>query len=193
MTGDCVGVDIAKAGRLLQQKPAFGGNIVSVIMGSTTPQLATVRPRMYEPLDPREGAEVEVKELKLGTTAAPRMRLVERRTGGGGIALDEADVVLCGGGGVDLSAFERDAIAIGGSARSSAPRQRKIGLLGRPVAPLLYVGVGVEDEPEHWAGAVKSRVIVSVGKDAPAEADVSVSGDFREILPTLLDSTPAAR
>jgi electron transfer flavoprotein alpha/beta subunit len=193
MTGDCVGVDIAKAGRLLQQKPAFGGNIVSVIMGSTTPQLATVRPRMYEPLEPREGAEAEVKELKLGTTAAPRMRLVDRRTGDGGIAIDEADIVLCGGEGVDLSAFARDGVAIGGSARSAAPRQRKIGLLGRPVAPLLYVGVGVEDEPEHWAGAVKSRVIVAVGKDAPAEADVSVSGDFREILPTLLDSIPATR
>jgi electron transfer flavoprotein alpha subunit len=193
MTGDCVGVDIAKAGRLLQQKPAFGGNIVSVIMGRTTPQLATVRPRMYEPLEPREGAEAEVKELKLGATVAPRIRLVERRTGDDGIALDEADVVLCGGEGVDLTGFERDGVAIGGSARSATPRQRKIGLLGRPVAPLLYVGVGVENEPEHWAGAVKSRVIVSVGKDAPAEADVSISGDFREILPILLDSTPATR
>ena len=52
MTADCVGVDIAKAGRLLQQKPAYGGNIVSVILGATTPQLATVLPRMYEPLEP---------------------------------------------------------------------------------------------------------------------------------------------
>src|SRR5207248_9708371 len=55
MTGDCVGVDIAKAGRLLQQKPAYGGNIVSVSMGSSTPQPATARPRMYEPLVPRQG------------------------------------------------------------------------------------------------------------------------------------------
>jgi electron transfer flavoprotein alpha subunit len=191
MTGDCVGVDVAKAGRLLQQKPAFGGNIVSVIMGSTTPQLATVRPRMYEPLEPRDGAEVEVKELTLRGNAAPRMRLIERRTDNSGIALDEADVVLCAGEGVDLSGFQRDGVAVGGSERSAAPRQQKIGLLGRPVAPLLYVGVGVEDEPEHWAGAVKSRVIVSVGDVAPAEADVSISGDFREILPIVLDSIPA--
>src|SRR5207248_4297370 len=54
MTGDCVGLGIDRAGRLIQTKPAYGGNIVSVIMGSTTPQLATVRPRMFEPLEPRD-------------------------------------------------------------------------------------------------------------------------------------------
>jgi electron transfer flavoprotein alpha subunit len=43
MTGDCVGLGIDRAGRLIQTKPAYGGNIVSVIMGATTPQLATVR------------------------------------------------------------------------------------------------------------------------------------------------------
>jgi electron transfer flavoprotein alpha subunit len=61
------------------------------------------------------------------------------------------------------------------------------------VAPRLYVAVGVEDEPEHWAGAVKAAVIVAVGDDAPAEADVSVSGDFREIVPVVLDSVRAPR
>ena len=193
MTGDCVGVDIAKAGRLLQQKPAFGGNIVSVIMGATTPQLATVRPRMYEPLQPRDGNEVEVRELTLGQGREPRLRLIERRKAEGGIALDEADVVLCAGPGVDLSGFEQDGVAIGGSERSDAPSHRKIGLHGRPVAPRLYVAVGVEDEPEHWAGAVKAAVIVAVGDDAPAEADVSVSGDFREIVPVVLDSVRAPR
>ncbi|TML25490.1 MAG: hypothetical protein E6G32_00355, partial [Actinobacteria bacterium] len=50
MTGDCVGLGIDRAGRLIQTKPAYGGNIVSVIMGRTTPQLATVRARMFEPL-----------------------------------------------------------------------------------------------------------------------------------------------
>ena len=54
MTGDCVGLGIDRAGRLIQTKPAYGGNIVSVIMGATTPQLATVRPRMFEPLEPRD-------------------------------------------------------------------------------------------------------------------------------------------
>ena len=49
MTGDCVDLGIDKAGRLIQYKPAYGGNIVSVIMGATTPQLATVRPGCSRP------------------------------------------------------------------------------------------------------------------------------------------------
>src|SRR5262249_60723783 len=76
MTADCVGVDIAKAGRLLQQKPAYGGNIVSVIMGATTPQMATVLPRMYEPLQPRD-FETEGQRIELGTPPQPKSPALE--------------------------------------------------------------------------------------------------------------------
>jgi len=192
MTGDCVAVDITKAGRLLQQKPAFGGNIVSVIMGSTTPQLATVRPRMYEPLEPRDDAVADVRQLELRHQDAPRLRIVERRASEDAGALDRADVVVCAGPGVDVAELEALAAphnaVVGGSQRSSVPRGRKISLLGRPVAPRLYVAVEVEDEPEHWAGCVKAGVIVSIGDSAPEAADVSVAADPRDALPTLLDA-----
>ena len=192
MTGDCVAVDIAKAGRLLQRKPAFGGNIVSVIMGRTTPQLATVRPRMYEPLHPRDSATPEVRTVDLGNPRVPRLRLVGRRVSEKAGELDEADVVVCAGPGVDLAALEeiaaRDGVAVGGSHGSAAPRSRRIGLLGRPVAPRLYVAVEVEDEPEHWAGSVKAGVIVSIGESVPETADVCVAGDWRESLPIVLDA-----
>jgi electron transfer flavoprotein alpha subunit len=65
MTADCVDLGIDRAGRLVQHKPAYGGNIVSVIMGATTPQLATVRPRMFEPLQPRD-AGAEIRQIDLG-------------------------------------------------------------------------------------------------------------------------------
>src|SRR5207247_3125427 len=77
MTGDCVGLGIDRAGRLIQTKPAYGGAIVSVIMGSTTPQLATVRSRMFEPLEPRDDAAPEVRRLALEPLPEPRVRLVE--------------------------------------------------------------------------------------------------------------------
>lgn len=192
MTGDCVAVDIAKAGRLLQQKPAFGGNIVSVIMGSTTPQLATVRPRMYEPLDPRDDATPELRKVELGNPPVPRLKLAERRAGVDAGALDEADVVVCAGQGVDLGELEQVAAphgaAVGAAHGSAAPRIRQIGLLGRPVAPRLYLAVEVMDEPEHWAGSVKAGVIVSLGASVPEVADVSVAADWQEAVPMLLDA-----
>jgi electron transfer flavoprotein alpha subunit len=197
MTGDCVGVDIVKAGRLLQQKPAFGGNIVSVIMGATTPQLATVRPRMYEPLEPRADGQAEVRELVVGQMPASRLQLVERRGSDGGAALDEADIVVCAGPDVDITDLEgvaaREGVAVGGSQRSALPRRRKVGLLGRPVAPRLYIAVEVEDEPEHWAGSVKAGVVVSIGDAVPEAADISVGGEWIDLLPVLLDAAAGKR
>src|SRR5204862_4427128 len=77
MTGDCVGLGIDRGGRLIQFKPAYGGNIVSVIMGSTTPQLATVRPRMFEPLEPRE-VEPAIERFDPGDWPEPRLSQTNR-------------------------------------------------------------------------------------------------------------------
>jgi len=194
MTADCVGVDIAKAGRLLQQKPAYGGNIVSVILGATTPQLATVLPRMYEPLQPRD-FDTEIRRLDLGALPEPKVRLVERKRDCASYELDEKDVVVGVGPTVQpdvLAAIEATDAALAGTREACAAGlvepTRQVGLLGRPVAPRLYVGIGVGDDLEPWGGVVKARVIVSVGEETPDEVDVSVSGDARELLPILLDS-----
>src|SRR5207247_11423624 len=78
MTADCVDLGIDRAGRLIQHKPAYGGNIVSVIMGATTPQLATVRPRMFEPLEPN-GSEGELRQFQLDGLPLASTSLVESR------------------------------------------------------------------------------------------------------------------
>jgi electron transfer flavoprotein alpha subunit len=198
MTADCVGVDIAKAGRLLQQKPAYGGNIVSVIMGATTPQMATVLPRMYEPLAPRD-FHTEVQRIDLGPLPEPKIRVVERTRSWSSYDLDENDVVVGVGPGVDRELRDevrRLGAAVAGTREACeagiVPRTCQVGLLGRPVAPQLYVGVGVGDDLEHWGGVVKARVIATVGAETPGDADVSVSGDPHEILPLLLDSVAPA-
>jgi electron transfer flavoprotein alpha subunit len=192
MTGDCVGLGIDRAGRLIQTKPAYGGNIVSVIMGSTTPQLATVRTRMFEPLRPRH-VDPELERFELGERPDLRTHLVEfeplpARD------LDEADIVVCIGPEVDELPALPDGIALGGTRevceRGLLPRNRQIGLLGRPVAPQVLVAVGVPGDFEHLTGFVKANVIAAVSADrgAPmiAGADVAVIGDWRELLPAVL-------
>ncbi len=194
MTGDCVGVDIAKAGRLLQTKPAYGGNIVSVIMGATNPQLATVRARMYEPLEPRDDAVADVRHVRLEGLPEPRVRLADERPAGSpGIELDAAGVIVLVGpavGAEELEELRRH--ALGGSHEVCAggllPYQREIGLYGRPVAPRLLIAVGLEGRPEDLAGFVKAAVVAAVGSGTAEWADVSVAGDRREQLASLLKS-----
>jgi electron transfer flavoprotein alpha subunit len=69
------------------------------------------------------------------------------------------------------------------------PRSRQLGLLGRAVAPRLYVAVETEGDFEHAAASVKADVIVVFkASDAPVTgtADVAVAGSWRETLPTFV-------
>jgi len=197
MTGDCVAVDIAKAGRLLQTKPAYGGNIVSVIMGRTTPQLATVRPRMYEPLQPRD-IEPKVERIEVGDLPEPRARLVDRKDAPAW-DLDEADIVVCLGSELPSGEIARArelaesaGAAVGGTRavceRGDLPHNRQLGLLGRSVAPRLLVAVGVSGDFEELTGFVKAGVIAAVNHgEAPmlSAADVGAIIHWEAAVPAL--------
>jgi electron transfer flavoprotein alpha subunit len=200
MTADCVDLGIDRGGRLVQHKPAYGGNIVSVIMGATTPQLATARPRMFEPLEPRD-SEVEVRQIEIGVLPEGPTRVLERSdTDPRARRLDEADLVLSIGADVDPAvleeAAERAGAAIGGDRAACAagrvPWATEIGLQGRSVAPQVFVAVETDAGFEHLTGAVKAGVIAAIAADpgSPllAAADVGLTGDWRELAPELLDA-----
>jgi electron transfer flavoprotein alpha subunit len=207
MTADCVGLGIDRAGRLIQTKPAYGGAIVSVIMGATTPQLATVRSRMFEPLEPRDDVTPEVRRLELTGLREPQLRLVERRDDAPALDLEEANTVVCVGRSVGDGAAvteiqrlaQRLGAAVGGDREACEagllPRNRQIGLYGRVLAPLLYVAVGVNGDFEHLAGPMKAGVIVALDADPDApmlrEADVALVGHWRTTLPALVDAIAA--
>jgi electron transfer flavoprotein alpha subunit len=200
MTGDCVDLGIDRGGRLIQHKPAYGGNIVSVIMGSTTPQLATVRARMFPPLEPN-GSAGEIRHFELADLPEPRTRIRERAVlDPPPWELDEASIVVAIGPGVDprvlADAAARAGAAIGGDARACAtgvlPRSRQLGLLGRATAPRLYLAVETDAGFEHLAGSVKAAVVAGVAGDPHSplldKADVALATDWRAAVPALLDA-----
>lgn len=196
MTGDCVAVDIAQAGRLLQTKPAYGGNIVSVIMGSTTPQLATVRARMYEPLDPSDQAEADVRRVLLEPIPEARIRLVEERPfSSSGLDLDASDTVVLAGSAVGedgVAELDGHGVALGGTHEVCEagwlPHHLEVGLYGRPVAPRLLIAVGLDGNPEDLSGFVKAGVVAAAASGPAEWADVTVAEDWRHAVPALLDA-----
>jgi electron transfer flavoprotein alpha subunit len=196
MTGDCVGLNIDRAGRLIQTKPAYGGNIVSVIMGATTPQLATVRPRMFEPLEPRD-VEAMVERMEVGLPEATA-RLVERKDAPAR-DLDEAEVIVCLGSELQSEDIpkaralaEAAGAAVGATRtvceRGDLPRNRAIGLFGRQVAPRLLVAVGVPGDVEELTGFVKAGVVAAANHgEAPmlSAADVGAIIHWEAAIPAL--------
>lgn len=195
MTGDCVGLNIDRAGRLIQTKPAYGGNIVSVIMGATTPQLATVRARMFDPLEPRD-AEAAVERFEVMGLPERAGRVVDRKEAPAR-DLDEAEVVVCLGSELpseDIAGARELAESAGAAVgatrtvceRGDLPRNRAIGLFGRPVAPRLLVAVGVPGDTEELTGFVKAGVVVAVNHgEAPmlGAADVGAIIHWEAAIP----------
>jgi electron transfer flavoprotein alpha subunit len=188
MTGDCVNLDIAKAGRLLQHKPAFGGNIVSVIMGATNPQLATVRSRMFEPLEPRDVAG-EIHRVAPDGIPPARCRFLGRHGGTDAWKLDEADIVVLlgpdGGPSDEVAQTARETGAAFGATRDlclsgGVPWSYHVGLYGRPVAPRVLIALGVPDDFEHVTGFVKADVVVAF-PEASWPADVHADADWRAL------------
>jgi electron transfer flavoprotein alpha subunit len=139
--------------------------------------------------------------------AEPRIRLLERDTSGRAFDLDEAEAVLAVGAGVgdaaavdELRALAAElGAAVGGDRRACEagllPPVRQLGLLGRSVAPRLYVAVETEGDFEHLVASVKASVILvlkSSGGPVTGTADVALVGDWRDTLPPLIDALAGA-
>jgi electron transfer flavoprotein alpha subunit len=84
-----------------------------------------------------------------------------------------------------------EGVAVGGTrevcATGMLPRNRQVGLYGRPVAPRVLVAVGVPGDFEQLTGIVKSAVVVAVnsGTGMEARADVVFRGDAEEVVAAL--------
>jgi len=210
LTGDCMDLDLDERGRLVQLKPAFGGGIVAAVLSNTLPEMATVRPGVFEaaPRDERATAPVEVIPVPSGVQA--RVRVVTREfSAASALALDHAEVVV--GVGRGLGSKERLAdlqplVEILGAAICATrdvtdagwlPRQYQVGITGRSIAPRLYLGIGVRGAFYHLVGLRRAGLIVGINSDPKASifkhADYCILADYREVVPLLVKRLRAAR
>lgn len=213
LTGDCVDLSIDDAGRLVQWKPAFGGNVVAPILSRTRPEMATVRPGVLPTAPPRAQATPIVETLTIGELPESRLRVVDRHrdpSAARAAALDEADVAVGVGLGIggpeSLPAIEALAAALGGAPIATTrdvvdkgwmPRQHQVGITGRAIAPRFYVAIGIRGATEHMVGVRRSGTIVVIDKNpqAPifAQADLGIVGDWAEVVPRLTRALDALR
>ena len=205
LTGDAIDLSLDAEGRLVQWKPAFGGNIVAPILSSTSPEMATVRPGMLEPAARDPAREAPIEEIRVRQAPAIRTLVTGRHVDPGferAAALDEGEVAIgigMGLGGADnLQRLEPLVAALGGAAiavtRDVAdagwlPRQHQVGLTGRAISPRLYLGIGIRGAFEHMVGVRKAGTIVAINKNpkAPilAQADFGLLADWTVAVPLL--------
>ena len=205
----CERVDL-NAGKLTVLRPCFGNKAREAITLQRSPAIATVRARMYDPLPPA-AREVEVISVVAAMGDAPSTTVLGRalEAAAEGARLERAKIVIAGGRGLgDAGGFqvlEKLAAMVGGAVGASrvacdlgwVPHSRQIGLSGKTISPDLYVAVGISGASQHMAGCGKARAILAINSDPEAaifkEATFGVVGDYKEIVPALIEAIATPR
>ena len=71
------------------------------------------------------------------------------------------------------------------------PRARQVGITGRSLSPALYVAIGISGTFNHMMGVRSAGLVLAINSDPRApvfeSADFGIVGDWREVLPLLVD------
>ncbi len=143
------------------------------------------------------------------TDADIAVRIVDRvGSGGGGVGLAEAKVVVSGGRGVGENGFgplEELAELLGGAVGCSRvvtsagwrPHAEQVGQTGTKVAPDLYIACGISGATQHIAGCKNAKTMIAINTDPDATimsyADYAIIGDVSTVLPAIVDAVRAAK
>ena len=204
---DCLEISIdTSSKRLLANRPVYGGSAIAVISCEYTPQIAAIRPKVYEPFEPdsaRQGQvvsfPVELEESQATTRVVDTV--IEEAAG---VKLEEARVVISGGRGLGgpepFASLDELAKLLGGAVGASraavdsgwVPSSYQVGLTGKTITPELYITVAISGASQHMAGCSGAKVIVAINKDSEAnifrEARYGVVGDWEQVIPALTEA-----
>ncbi|WP_288221617.1 electron transfer flavoprotein subunit alpha/FixB family protein [uncultured Clostridium sp.] len=204
LTADCtvLDVDVEKAD-LLATRPAFGGNLMATIAcPDHRPQMATVRPGVFEKLpDEERSFNVEEVEVKIEESDI-RTKIVEIIKEAKEIVdISEANFIVSGGRGVgsqeNFAILEELAEVLGGTVAGSRAavengwidRDYQVGQTGKTVRPTIYIACGISGAIQHVAGMQESDMIIAINKDPGAPimkaADYAIVGDLLKVVPEM--------
>ncbi|AEH50443.1 electron transfer flavoprotein subunit alpha/FixB family protein [Pseudothermotoga thermarum] len=202
LTADCTELDIDEKGNLLQTRPAIGGNVMATIVTSTRPQMATVRPKVFQINPPTKQKTKFIFEQPI--FVADRCELIGYKVREEEAKIEEADVIISVGKGLrrkenldvvyKLAKFVNGAV---GATRAVVEAKwlsfdHQIGLSGKVVKPKIYIAAGISGAVQHLAGMQTSQTIIAINKDRYAPifkvADIGIVADAYSILQQILEA-----
>lgn len=211
LCADCTGLDVTEEKLVAWTRPALGGNIMATIVcDAHRPQMGTVRPKVFKPLEPDANRTGEVIAFTPEAGAVSRVDLVKKEalSSENAVKIDEADMIAAGGRGFgskekfdvleQLAAlFENSAVAGTRAAIDEGwlTHSQQVGQSGKSVTPHIYFACGISGAIQHISGMKDSDIIISINKDADAPiftvAHYGIVGDVNVILPKLVEKIKA--
>ncbi len=206
LTAHCINLyieEIEGKQQLVAVVAGWEGNLaIKNICPQRRPQMATVRPGIFPPPEPRRrSSEVVPVKVEDEVSRLDLVEVVEEREEM--TPLEEAEIVVVGGWGLNSSggfqAVDELAQVLGGSVAGTRPAvdagwlpaERMVGQSGKTIAPQLLVTLGVSGAAQFTTAVLSSKFILAVDKNPQAPifemADIGIVGDLQEVLPLLID------
>ena len=206
VASDCIDLAVdAASGRLKVTRPVYGGNALALFeFGPQNPQIAVIRPRVFEPGNAVAAADCVVEEFDVSDVVRePRARVAdtvpEDRSG---VRLEDAEAVVAGGRGLggpaafdllrELASLLHGAV---GATRAACDAEWidhscQIGLTGKTIGPRVYIAVGISGASQHMAGCSGAKTLVAVNRDPDANifknARYGAVGEWEQVLPAFV-------
>jgi electron transfer flavoprotein alpha subunit len=209
LTADCTDLQIDSNKNLVQIRPTYGGKILaSIICPNNRPQMASIRPNIFEDKKVR-GLDfiptLNIKDVDIDYSIGNLKKLIKSiKYKDQDRSLEDADIIVCGGFGLgskdNFKLLEEFAEKIGGvvaGSREAVDRgwidfSHQVGQTGKIVRPMLYIGCGVSGAIHHLIGMRNSKKIIAINKDKKAPilkiADVAIIGDLFKIIPAIMEN-----
>ena len=214
LTADCTELCIddfndVKSGKewknkLMQIRPAFGGNIIATIVNTwEDPQMVTVREGVMKLSEPKVGAKGEIVKVDVALTEAEMVvKVIERVRQEKSVNLTGARIIVAGGYGVgsaeNFKLIHELAKTLGGEVGASRAavdagwidHDHQIGQTGVTVRPNLYIACGISGSVQHCAGMSDSKKIIAINTDPDAPifsvAHYGIVGDLNQVIPMMI-------
>jgi len=197
------------ANKLMQIRPAFGGNIIATIVNTwDDPQMVTVREGVMKMDTPDPSRKGEVERFKVALTAQETVvKVIERVRQEKSVNLKAAQIIVAGGYGVgskeNFKLIHQLADVLGGQVGASRAavdagwidHDHQIGQTGVTVRPKLYIACGISGSVQHRAGMTESKKIIAVNTDPAAPifsvAHYGIIGDLNSVIPMMIKAYKA--
>ena len=186
--------------KLMQIRPAFGGNIIATIVNSwDDPQMVTVREGVMKMSEAQPGRKGEATPIKVELDDTDcLLQIIERFKEEKSVNLKGAQIIVAGGYGLGskdgFDLVKKFAEAIGGQVAASRAavdagwidHDHQVGQTGVTVRPRLYIACGISGSVQHRAGMAESAKIIAINSDAAAPifsiAHYGIVGDLNAVL-----------